>query len=64
MNPEAVKTQHFYILTFSMTGEHSKITLATRNVFIESTATDLTKARIVLDMLVSMFSIYCDEPFT
>ena len=26
-------------------GSHSKITLATRNVFIECTATDLTKAR-------------------
>ncbi|GFS09107.1 phenylalanine--tRNA ligase beta subunit [Elysia marginata] len=45
-------------------GEHSKITLATRNIFIESTATDLTKARIVLDMMVSMFSEYCTQPFT
>lgn len=45
-------------------GEHSKITLATRNIFIESTATDLTKARTVLDVIVSMFSVYCTEPFT
>jgi phenylalanyl-tRNA synthetase beta chain len=44
-------------------GEHSKITLATRNVFIEVTATDLTKAKVVLDTLVTMFSQYCDEPF-
>ncbi|GFO42266.1 phenylalanine--tRNA ligase beta subunit [Plakobranchus ocellatus] len=44
--------------------EHSKITLATRNVFIETTATDLTKASIVLDVIVSMFAIYCAEPFT
>lgn len=44
-------------------GEHSKITLKTRNVFIESTATDLHKAKIVLDTLVTMFSVYCDEPF-
>ncbi|XP_062505124.1 phenylalanine--tRNA ligase beta subunit-like [Corticium candelabrum] len=44
-------------------GEHSKITLATRNVFIECTATDLTKAKIVLDTLVTMFSQYCEEPF-
>ncbi|KAK9744186.1 B3/4 domain [Popillia japonica] len=33
-------------------GDHSKITLNTRNVFIECTATDLTKAKIVLDTLV------------
>lgn len=45
-------------------GEHTKITLNTRNVFIEATATDLTKARIVLDTLVTMFSEYCAEPFT
>ncbi|KAL4220853.1 hypothetical protein ACF0H5_019120 [Mactra antiquata] len=44
-------------------GEHSKITLETRNVFIECTATDLTKAKIVLDTIVTMFSQYCDEPF-
>jgi len=45
-------------------GDHSKITLKTRNVFIECTATDLTKAKIVLDMVVTMFSEYCDKPFT
>lgn len=45
-------------------GDHSKISLATRNVFIESTATDLTKAKIVLDQLVAMFSEHCAQPFT
>lgn len=45
-------------------GNHSKITLDTRNVFIECTATDLQKAKIVLDILVCMFSQYCDVPFT
>uniref|UniRef100_A0A7N6B1E9 Phenylalanine--tRNA ligase beta subunit n=1 Tax=Anabas testudineus TaxID=64144 RepID=A0A7N6B1E9_ANATE len=45
-------------------GNHSKITLNTKNVFIECTATDLTKAKIVLDMMVTMFSEYCAEPFT
>ena len=30
---------------------------------IECTATDLTKASIVLDTVVTMFSAYCDEPF-
>lgn len=45
-------------------GEHSKIGLSTRNVFIECTATDLTKAHLVLNTVVSMFSEYCDAPFT
>ncbi|KAL5108206.1 Phenylalanine--tRNA ligase beta subunit [Taenia crassiceps] len=45
-------------------GEHSKITLATKNVFIECTATDLNKASIVLDTIVTMFSEYCASPFT
>lgn len=44
--------------------EHTKISLNTRNVFIDITATDRTKADIVLNILVSMFSRYCDEPFT
>jgi phenylalanyl-tRNA synthetase beta chain len=35
---------------------HSRITLETRDVFIECTATDLTKAHIVLDTVVTMFS--------
>lgn len=45
-------------------GSQSKITLQTTNVFIECTATDLTKANIVLDTVVSMFSEYCSLPFT
>lgn len=45
-------------------GNHSKITLNTTNVFIEMTATDLTKLEIVTDMMVTMFSMYCAEPFT
>jgi len=44
--------------------EHSKITLKTKNIFFEVTATDLTKAGIVLDTLVTMFSQYCEKPFT
>mmetsp|Transcript_24182 Transcript_24182/g.60799 ORF Transcript_24182/g.60799 Transcript_24182/m.60799 type:complete len:593 (+) Transcript_24182:1407-3185(+) len=43
---------------------HSKISLDTRNVLIECTATDLTRAKIVLDTMVSMFSGYCADPFT
>ena len=43
---------------------HSKITLDTRNVFIDITATDKTKLELVNHILVSMFSQYCEEPFT
>jgi phenylalanyl-tRNA synthetase beta chain len=45
-------------------GDKSKITLETKNVFIECTATDLTKANIVLDTVVSMFSEYCADAFS
>nr|CAH7718408.1 unnamed protein product [Callosobruchus chinensis] len=45
-------------------GNHSKITLNTKNVFIECTATDLTKAKIVLDTVVTMFSCYCANKYT
>lgn len=45
-------------------GSKSKITLDTKNVFIECTATDLTKANVVLDTMVTMFSEYCAKPFT
>uniref|UniRef100_A0A673Z5K0 Phenylalanine--tRNA ligase beta subunit n=1 Tax=Salmo trutta TaxID=8032 RepID=A0A673Z5K0_SALTR len=45
-------------------GDRSKISLNTKNVFIECTAIDLTKAKIVLDMMVTMFCEYCEEPFT
>jgi phenylalanyl-tRNA synthetase beta chain len=44
--------------------EHSKITLETRNVFIEMTASDLTKANVCLNTFVTHFSQYCSEPFT
>ncbi|XP_077297650.1 phenylalanine--tRNA ligase beta subunit [Arctopsyche grandis] len=45
-------------------GDRSKITTKTKNVFIECTATDLTKAAVVLDTLVCMFSQYCSEKFS
>jgi len=44
-------------------GEHSKITLNTKNIFIECTATDLHKAEQVLDVVVTMFSEYCANKF-
>ena len=43
---------------------HSKITLDTRDVFIDITATDKTKLELVNHILVAMFSQYCAEPFT
>lgn len=45
-------------------GEHSRVTVKTRNLFIEITATDLHKASVVLDTLVTMFSEYCEIPYT
>ncbi|KAK9278106.1 hypothetical protein L1049_027664 [Liquidambar formosana] len=44
-------------------GAHSAITLKTKNVFIECTATDLTKAKIVLNTMVTAFSVYCQRKF-
>ncbi|KAK4225474.1 putative phenylalanyl-tRNA synthetase beta chain [Podospora fimiseda] len=44
--------------------ERSKITLETKNVFIDMTATDQTKLDIVCNIMVAMFSQYCAEPFT
>eukprot|EP00578_Thalassiosira_sp_NH16_P018303 CAMPEP_0181093194 /NCGR_PEP_ID=MMETSP1071-20121207/9317_1 /TAXON_ID=35127 /ORGANISM="Thalassiosira sp., Strain NH16" /LENGTH=649 /DNA_ID=CAMNT_0023175415 /DNA_START=55 /DNA_END=2004 /DNA_ORIENTATION=+ len=45
-------------------GSKSRITLDTKNVLIECTATDLTKANIVLDTVVAMFSEYAAVPFS
>mmetsp|Transcript_12417 Transcript_12417/g.23392 ORF Transcript_12417/g.23392 Transcript_12417/m.23392 type:complete len:637 (+) Transcript_12417:104-2014(+) len=44
-------------------GDHSKIKLSTKDVFIECTATDFTKANIVLNTVVAMFSEYSTTPF-
>eukprot|EP01063_Lacrimia_lanifica_P024350 TRINITY_DN32275_c0_g1_i1.p2 TRINITY_DN32275_c0_g1~~TRINITY_DN32275_c0_g1_i1.p2 ORF type:complete len:637 (+),score=321.11 TRINITY_DN32275_c0_g1_i1:62-1912(+) len=44
--------------------EHSKITLNTKNVFIEATAKDFLKANIVLNMIVTAFSEYCGDQFS
>ncbi|KAB0401969.1 hypothetical protein E2I00_012992, partial [Balaenoptera physalus] len=48
----------------AINGKHSKITVNTRNVFIECTGTDFTKAKIVLDIIVTTFSEYCENQFT
>ncbi|PON36989.1 Phenylalanyl-tRNA synthetase, class IIc, beta subunit, archae/euk cytosolic [Parasponia andersonii] len=44
-------------------GAHSAITIKTKNVFIECTATDLTKAKIVLNTIVTTFSAFCEKKF-
>ena len=44
-------------------GEHSKISLNTKNVLIEVTATDYTKAVMGLTIIVSSFSLYCAKKF-
>lgn len=44
-------------------GDHSKLTMNTKNIFIECTATDLTKANIVLDILVTMIGEHSKEKF-
>ncbi|KAK2357670.1 phenylalanine--tRNA ligase beta subunit, cytoplasmic [Trifolium repens] len=42
-------------------GAHSAITLETKNVFIECTATDPTKAKVVLNTMVTAFAEYCEN---
>jgi len=44
--------------------ELSKLSLKTKNIFIDVTGTDLTKVSTALSMLVAMFSQYCKQPFT
>ncbi|KAF7233336.1 hypothetical protein EG68_11253 [Paragonimus skrjabini miyazakii] len=45
-------------------GEHSRVSVHTRNLFIEATGVDLHKTSVVLDTLVTMFSEYCDIPYS
>ena len=42
---------------------HSKISVNTKNVFIEVTGTDRTKTEIVINQMVAMFSAHCAVPF-
>jgi phenylalanyl-tRNA synthetase beta chain len=42
-------------------GDHSKITLKTKNVLVEITALDKTKVEIVNHMLVAMFAGYAES---
>lgn len=44
--------------------DHSKISVNTRNVFIDVTATDKTKVEVVINIIVAMFSQYTEDQFT
>jgi len=44
-------------------GDHSKMSVNTKNIFVECTATDKTKANVVLNQIVCMISEHCVEPF-
>ncbi|KAJ3308429.1 hypothetical protein HDV04_001233 [Boothiomyces sp. JEL0838] len=45
-------------------GDHSKISKDSKNIFIECTATDLNKAKVVLNTIVAMYSTYAKDKFT
>ncbi|KAK1927881.1 putative phenylalanyl-tRNA synthetase beta chain [Papiliotrema laurentii] len=45
--------------------QHSKIVAGkTKNIFVDTTATDKTKLDIVINMVATMFAEYCDIPFS
>lgn len=55
---------HVLSLPPIINSDRTKITLDTKNVFIDLTATDKTKLTIVVNQLVAMFSEYCEEIYT
>jgi phenylalanyl-tRNA synthetase beta chain len=44
-------------------GDHSKMSVNTKNIFIECTAVDLHKANVVLNIMLTMFAQYCGTPY-
>jgi phenylalanyl-tRNA synthetase beta chain len=57
-------TQQVLSMPPIINSQHTKISLETKNVFIDLTATDRTKLSIVTNMMVTMFAQYTAEPFT
>ena len=53
----------FYLISYIL-GNHTRLKLSSKHLFIEVTATDLAKATIVLDTIVAMFSQYCEHPYS
>jgi len=43
--------------------EPTKLTVNTKNVFIDVTGLDATKSKLVLTSIITMFSMYCKTPF-
>ncbi|KNZ59753.1 phenylalanine--tRNA ligase, beta subunit [Puccinia sorghi] len=61
------RTNDFHLINWTCTRINSnktKITLDTKDVFIDVTATDQTKLGIVINIIITMFSQYCSKPFT
>jgi phenylalanyl-tRNA synthetase beta chain len=56
--------RHVLSLPPIINSDLTKISLDTTDVFIDCTATDQTKLEVVINIMVSMFSMYCSEPFT
>lgn len=44
--------------------EPTKLTVNTKNVFVDVTGMDSTKTKLVLTTIITMFSMYCKEPFS
>jgi len=44
-------------------GDHTKMSVNTKNVFIECTSVDLHKANVVLNTMLTMFAQYCSTPY-
>ncbi|GJQ10456.1 hypothetical protein GpartN1_g2247.t1 [Galdieria partita] len=44
-------------------GDLSKVTLSTRNIFVDCTGTDWTKTQMVIRTIVAIISQYCEKPF-
>lgn len=55
--------KYFKYLHWNYLGDHSKMSMNTKNIFIECTATDAHKANVVLNTMLTMFAQYCDKPF-
>ena len=62
--PVVVDAQgHVLSLPPVINGARSAITLQTRDILVECTATDLHKAHVVLNTVVTMFAEYASTPF-
>lgn len=55
---------HIMSLPPIINSSYSCIDVSTKNIFIECTAPDHHKAHVLVNQMVSAFSMYCKEPFT